>query len=92
MGNRESWWVFPGFEIDVVVTGLDLPVNLAFVPNPGKDALTPAISLPRVFTVSRVFCPITQTGTNNANKTATTSILFKTTSLRTSLQNSNDAN
>ena len=28
----DNWWVFPGFEIEVVATGLDLPVNLAFVP------------------------------------------------------------
>ncbi len=27
----------PGFEIDVVATGLRLPVNIAFVPNPGPN-------------------------------------------------------
>jgi len=32
-----NWKLFPGFEIEVMVTGLNLPVNLAFVPNPKKD-------------------------------------------------------
>jgi glucose/arabinose dehydrogenase len=27
-----NWWAFPGFKIEVVATGLDLPVNIAFVP------------------------------------------------------------
>ena len=31
----------PGFEIDVVATGLRLPTNIAFVPNPGPDADDP---------------------------------------------------
>lgn len=37
----ESWWVFPGFELEIVAEGLDLPVNLAFVPNPGSDPKAP---------------------------------------------------
>lgn len=30
-----NWWVFPGFEIETVLSGLDLPANIAFVPRPG---------------------------------------------------------
>ncbi len=40
MGNdiEKRWWVFPGFKIELMVTRLDLPVNLAFIPEPGdKD-------------------------------------------------------
>ena len=33
--NAENWWVFPGFEIEVMAAGLDLPVNIAFVAKPG---------------------------------------------------------
>jgi len=32
-GIEKKWWVFPEFKIEQMVTGLDLPVNLAFVPN-----------------------------------------------------------
>ncbi|MFC2050439.1 PQQ-dependent sugar dehydrogenase, partial [Chloroflexota bacterium] len=49
MGNRESWWVFPGFEIEVVATGLDLPVNLAFVPNPSKDPKAPLLYVTELY-------------------------------------------
>ncbi|UCD53883.1 MAG: hypothetical protein JSU76_02980 [Dehalococcoidia bacterium] len=37
MNKVEDWWVYPGFEIEVVATGLDLPVNLAFVPKPSEN-------------------------------------------------------
>ncbi|GAJ06460.1 unnamed protein product [marine sediment metagenome] len=26
----ENWWALPGFKIELMATGLDLPVNLAF--------------------------------------------------------------
>jgi len=26
----KSWWLYPGFDLDLVATGLDLPVNVAF--------------------------------------------------------------
>ncbi|MDZ7837942.1 MAG: hypothetical protein U5N58_08315 [Actinomycetota bacterium] len=29
MKPEQDWWVFPGFEIKLVVEGLDLPVNIA---------------------------------------------------------------
>ncbi|MFO7967406.1 MAG: PQQ-dependent sugar dehydrogenase [Archaeoglobaceae archaeon] len=42
MGDEQkNWWVFPGFEIETVTTGLDLPVNLAFVPESGKKSDDP---------------------------------------------------
>ena len=37
MSSRD-WWVFPGFEIELKVEGLDLPVNLAFNPNKESNA------------------------------------------------------
>lgn len=30
LNNQNNWWIFPGFEIEKVVDGLTLPVNLAF--------------------------------------------------------------
>lgn len=33
---EKNWWVFPGFKIEHVVNGLNLPVNIVFVENP-KD-------------------------------------------------------
>lgn len=35
------WQVASDFRIDVVQTGLRLPINIAFVPNPGPDATDP---------------------------------------------------
>ncbi|MFW6160199.1 MAG: PQQ-dependent sugar dehydrogenase [Acidobacteriota bacterium] len=29
-----NWWLYPGFDLELVATGLDLPVNIAFVPSP----------------------------------------------------------
>ena len=34
MGKTDDWWVFTGSRIEEVAAGLDLPVNLAFVPRP----------------------------------------------------------
>lgn len=31
-GILKNWWIFPGFELELMATGLDLPVNLSFVP------------------------------------------------------------
>ncbi len=38
---NKRWWVFPGFKIELVVSGLDLPVNLVFVPNPTDQSNKP---------------------------------------------------
>jgi hypothetical protein len=43
MKNKEEWWVFQGFEIDLVSAGLKLPVNLAFVPNAKKEKNSPLL-------------------------------------------------
>lgn len=37
----DNWWLFPGFEMETVATGFDLPVNIAFVPRPGKKPKDP---------------------------------------------------
>jgi glucose/arabinose dehydrogenase len=37
----DNWWVFPGFEIEHLVTGLDKPVNIAMVPEPGSASDDP---------------------------------------------------
>lgn len=36
-----NWWVFPGFEVQHIATGFELPVNIAFVPNPGDSPSSP---------------------------------------------------
>ena len=41
-GSPVPWTVFqPGFEVEVVATGFQLPVNIAFVPNPGTGPNDP---------------------------------------------------
>lgn len=34
-----DWWVFPGFKLEEKVSGLKLPVNIAFVKNPKEDGV-----------------------------------------------------
>lgn len=41
MDFKNNWQVFPGFELELVAEGLDLPTNLAPVPDPGKDPRSP---------------------------------------------------
>lgn len=33
----DSWWVFPGFRLELVATGLHKPTNIAPVRNPGRN-------------------------------------------------------
>lgn len=41
-GSPVPWTVFaPGYEVEVVATGFQLPVNIAFVPNPGSGPTDP---------------------------------------------------
>jgi len=41
-GSPVPWTVFqPGFEVEIVATGFQLPVNIAFVPNPGPNLADP---------------------------------------------------
>jgi glucose/arabinose dehydrogenase len=49
MSKLDNWWVFPAFEIELVATGLDLPVNLAFVPNPGNDPKAPLLYITELY-------------------------------------------
>lgn len=46
---QKNWWVFPGFEMEVMATGLDLPVNLAFVPNPKEDPNAPLLYVTELY-------------------------------------------
>jgi len=49
VSKLENWWVFPGFEIELIATGLDLPVNLAFVPNPGVEPKAPLLYVTELY-------------------------------------------
>jgi glucose/arabinose dehydrogenase len=49
MEGLKSWWVFPGFELELVATGLSLPVNLAFVPRPGKGKNEPILYVAELY-------------------------------------------
>lgn len=51
MSNKkiENWWVFPGFELELMAEGFDLPVNLAFVPNPGKNPKAPLLYITELY-------------------------------------------
>lgn len=41
-GTSVAWSVRqPGYQVEVVATGFQLPVNIAFVPNPGTQATSP---------------------------------------------------
>jgi glucose/arabinose dehydrogenase/PKD repeat protein len=41
-GSPVPWTVFqPGFEVEVVATGFQLPVNIAFLPSPGPNPTDP---------------------------------------------------
>ena len=39
--STKNWQVFPGFELELMATGFDLPVNIAFVKNPKKAPNAP---------------------------------------------------
>lgn len=41
MDKLKSWNIFPGFELELMATGFDLPVNLCFVPHPKKSLGAP---------------------------------------------------
>ncbi|MFA6492758.1 MAG: PQQ-dependent sugar dehydrogenase [Patescibacteria group bacterium] len=45
----KDWWVFPGFELEKVATGLELPVNIAFVPGPGQNAQDPFLYVSQLY-------------------------------------------
>jgi hypothetical protein len=45
----KNWWVYPGFELELVASGLDLPVNLAFVPYPSDDPKAPLLYVTELY-------------------------------------------
>lgn len=49
MDKLKNWWVLPGFELELMAEGLDLPVNIAFVPNPGKNPNDPLLYLTELY-------------------------------------------
>lgn len=44
----EKWWAFPSFVVEHVVTGLYMPVNVAFVPRPNDDPNAALIVIPLI--------------------------------------------
>ena len=50
----------PGFEVEVVATGFQLPVNIAFVPNPGTDPGDPFMYVAELYGTIKV---VTRDGT-----------------------------
>jgi glucose/arabinose dehydrogenase len=46
---EKQWWVFPGFKIELMATGLDLPVNLAFVPKPTDNPDKPLLYVTELY-------------------------------------------
>lgn len=45
----ESWWTFPGFRLELVATGLDKPVNIAMVPEPGPGKDDPLLYVTELY-------------------------------------------
>jgi len=45
----KNWIVYPGFDLELVATGLDLPVNIAFVPVHKKDPQSPLFYLTELY-------------------------------------------
>ncbi|MGZ7096805.1 MAG: PQQ-dependent sugar dehydrogenase, partial [Methanobacterium sp.] len=43
------WWTFPRFKIEMMATGLDLPVNLAFVPEPTDNPDDPLLYVTELY-------------------------------------------
>ena len=44
-----NWWIFPGFQIEHLVTGLDLPVNISFVKNLPKNPKEPLLYISELY-------------------------------------------
>lgn len=43
------WWTFPRFKIETMVTGLELPVNLAFVREPTNNPEDPLLYVTELY-------------------------------------------
>jgi glucose/arabinose dehydrogenase len=49
-GTAVAWTLKqPGFQLDVIATGLQLPVNIAFVPNPGTKPTSPYLYVTELY-------------------------------------------
>lgn len=46
---KKLYKVFPGFEIELVASGFNLPVNLAFVPEPGEGPKAPLLYVAELY-------------------------------------------
>ena len=46
---KNDWWVFPGFEIEKLISGLDLPTNITFVPNPSSKPNDPLLYISELY-------------------------------------------
>jgi len=54
-GSPIPWSVIqPGFRVELVATGLQLPVNIAFVPNPGSDPDDPLFYVTELYGTIKV--------------------------------------
>lgn len=54
-GSPVPWTVFqPGFEVEVVATGFQLPVNIAFVPSPGPSLTDPSYYVTELYGTIKV--------------------------------------
>lgn len=54
-GSPVPWTVFlPGFEVEIVASGFQLPVNIAFVPNPGPNPTDPYYYLTELYGTIKV--------------------------------------
>lgn len=50
----KNWRVFPGFELELMISGLNLPVNLAFVPNPKEEPSAPLLYVTELYGTVKV--------------------------------------
>lgn len=53
-GSPAPWSAPPGFRVEVVATGFQLPVNIAFLPNPGNAATDPLYYVNELYGTIRV--------------------------------------
>jgi glucose/arabinose dehydrogenase len=45
----DSWWVFPGFKLELIATGLHKPTNVAPVPEPGRNDDDPLLYVSQLY-------------------------------------------
>lgn len=54
MAQQGNWELREGFKVEKVISGLSLPVNLAFVPNPGKAKGSPLFYVTELYGTIKV--------------------------------------